>query len=205
MNPLNTVFDFKRLLGLRFSDPAVQSLAATWPFRVVRGEDDEPLVEVTCRGDLLRLSPVQLTGMFLGHLRTLAELHLRGPISRAVVTVPCSGSPRLRAAISDACCIARLAPVIESHYSSSAATRHYAALQAVRNRGSGQAVSLLEPRLVVLVDIGASGCEIIVADFCEDFAGVDHGAIEVLSHAHSTGFGGSQVDAALMEVRVYVT
>ncbi|GLU18785.1 hypothetical protein SLE2022_350680 [Rubroshorea leprosula] len=51
MNPTNTVFNAKRLIGRRFSDPSVQSDMKLWPFKVVAGAADKPMIAVTYKGE----------------------------------------------------------------------------------------------------------------------------------------------------------
>merc|ERR1719284_1204944 len=41
-NPLNTVFDAKRLIGRKFNDKSVQKDMKLWPFKVIAGQDDKP-------------------------------------------------------------------------------------------------------------------------------------------------------------------
>jgi heat shock 70kDa protein 1/2/6/8 len=51
MNPRNTVFDAKRLIGRRFDDPSVQSDMTHWPFTVKPGPAAKPLIEVEFKGE----------------------------------------------------------------------------------------------------------------------------------------------------------
>ena len=47
MNPINTIFDAKRLIGREFADPAVQKDMKTWPFKIIKGPNNKPQIEVT--------------------------------------------------------------------------------------------------------------------------------------------------------------
>ena len=50
MNVRNTVFDAKRLIGRRFSDPAIQDDMKHWSFTVVDGGNDKPIIQVEYKG-----------------------------------------------------------------------------------------------------------------------------------------------------------
>src|SRR6056300_652898 len=50
MNPENTVFDAKRLIGLKVSDPKVQNDIKDWSYKVVSGKSDKATIEVEFKG-----------------------------------------------------------------------------------------------------------------------------------------------------------
>lgn len=63
LNPTNTVFDSKRMIGRKFSDPIVQSDIKHWPFKVIQGDSDKPQIEVQWKGQTKQFYPeeTQLT------------------------------------------------------------------------------------------------------------------------------------------------
>ena len=65
LNPENTVFDAKRLIGRKFSDESVQSDIQHWPFTVVAGDKDKPMIEVFFKHQLKRLAPEEISAAVL--------------------------------------------------------------------------------------------------------------------------------------------
>ena len=63
MNPRNTVFDAKRLIGRAFSDPIAQSDIKLWPFKVIAGPGDKPKIEVTYQGEQKTFHPEEISSM----------------------------------------------------------------------------------------------------------------------------------------------
>ena len=88
MNPENTVFDAKRLLGRRFTDPEVQANMRHWPFQVVPGASDKPLIEVSFGGERRQFAPQEISAMVLTKMKETAEAYLGGEVKNAVITVP---------------------------------------------------------------------------------------------------------------------
>ncbi|OOY64025.1 Hsp70 family protein, partial [Solemya velum gill symbiont] len=64
MNPQNTVFDAKRLIGRKFEDTFVQNDMKHWPFKVVNNAG-KPKVEVEVKGERRILSPEEISSMVL--------------------------------------------------------------------------------------------------------------------------------------------
>jgi L1 cell adhesion molecule like protein len=87
-DPANTVFDAKRLIGRRFSDAVVQADMKHWPFKVVRGEHDAPLIQVTHGGVVQVMSPEEVSSIVLRTMKNIAEAYLGCPVTKAVITVP---------------------------------------------------------------------------------------------------------------------
>lgn len=107
MNPKNTVFDAKRLIGRKYSDESVQNDRKHWPFKVVpKGE--KPLIQVEYKGEVIRFNPEQISSMVLGRMKEVAESYLGQPVTDAVVTVPAYFNDSQKQATKDAGTIAGL-------------------------------------------------------------------------------------------------
>lgn len=102
MNPTNTVFDAKRLIGRRFSDPSVQSDMKLWPFKVIPGPADKPMIVVNHKGEEKQFSAEEVSSMVLTKMKEIAEAYLGTTIKNAVVTVPAYFNDSQRQATKDA-------------------------------------------------------------------------------------------------------
>ena len=102
MNPKNTVFDAKRLIGRKFSDPKVQEDIRGWSFKVVPGAADKPSVEIDFKGETKRFEPEEISSMVLVKMKETAEMYIGADIKDAVVTVPAYFNDSQRQATKDA-------------------------------------------------------------------------------------------------------
>ena len=108
MNPTNTVFDAKRLIGRKYSDKTVQSDIKLWPFKVKSGVSEKPLICVNYKEEEKEFSPEELSSMVLIKMKEIAEAYLGRSVANAVITVPAYFNDAQRQATKDAGAIAGL-------------------------------------------------------------------------------------------------
>ncbi|XP_017408932.1 heat shock 70 kDa protein 4-like [Vigna angularis] len=101
-NPENTIFDAKRLIGRKYSDPLVQKDKMLWPFKVVAGVNDKPMIYLKYKGQEKSLCAEEISSMVLSKMRDIAEAYLEKPVKNAVVTVPAYFNDSQRKATMDA-------------------------------------------------------------------------------------------------------
>merc|ERR1719222_865809 len=82
-NPANTVFDAKRLIGRKFSDKAVQDDLKLWPFKVVSGPAEKPLISVKYMGEEKKFQSEEISSMVLIKMKEIAETYLGKPVKNA--------------------------------------------------------------------------------------------------------------------------
>lgn len=108
MNPTNTVFDAKRLIGRKFSDQVVQEDMKHWPFKVIQKDGDKPYIQVQYLGETKTFAPEEISAMVLLKMKETAEAYLGCKVESAVVTVPAYFNDSQRQATKDAGMIAGL-------------------------------------------------------------------------------------------------
>ena len=178
MNPKNTVFDAKRLIGRNFSDATVQSDIKHWPFDVV-SDRDKPLIQVCHKNETKQFTPEQISSMILTEMKTTAEAYLGHPVTDAVVTVAAYFNDAQRQATKDAGIIAGL-NVLRIINEPTAAAIAYG----LDKRKSGEFN-------VLVFDLGGGTFDVSLLN-------IDEGVFEVLATAGDTHLGGEDFDNRLV-------
>jgi L1 cell adhesion molecule like protein len=180
MNPRNTVFDIKRLIGRRFDDPTVKKDVESWPFKVV-DQDGSPMVEVEYLGENKIFSPQEISSMVLTKMKEVAEVKLGKKVSKAVITVPAYFNDNQRQSTKDAGAIAGL-NVLRIINEPTAAAIAY---------GLGAGKSNKE-RNVLIYDLGGGTFDVSLLN-------IQGGVFTVKATAGDTHLGGQDFDTNLLE------
>jgi molecular chaperone DnaK (HSP70) len=180
-NPSNTVFDIKRLIGRKFSDPTVQSDIKLFPFKCVSGPDNKPLVEVEVGSDgTKRFAAEEVSAMILRKMKETAETYLGEPVTHAVVTVPAYFNDAQRQATKDAGAIAGLVVERVLNEPTAAAIAY------------GLDKSSKKEENVLVFDLGGGTFDVTLLT-------IDNGVFEVKATAGDTHLGGEDFDQRLMD------
>ena len=182
MNPINTVFDAKRLIGRKFQDSAVQEDIKHWPFKVKAGADQKPMIEVQYKGETKDFQPEQISSMILVKMKETAEAFLGKDVKNAVVTVPAYFNDSQRQATKDAGVIAGL-NVLRIINEPTAAAIAYG-LDKKTSGGTAE-------RNVMIFDLGGGTFDVSLLT-------IEEGIFEVKATAGDTHLGGEDFDNRLV-------
>ncbi|KAJ6439633.1 molecular chaperone DnaK [Purpureocillium lavendulum] len=178
MNPHNTVFDAKRLIGRKFSDAEVQADMKHFPFKVV-DKAGKPAIEVEFKGEQKTFTPEEISSMVLTKMRETAESYLGTTVTNAVVTVPAYFNDSQRQATKDAGLIAGL-NVLRIINEPTAAAIAYGLDKKVEGE-----------RNVLIFDLGGGTFDVSLLT-------IEEGIFEVKSTAGDTHLGGEDFDNRLV-------
>jgi len=179
-NPKNTIFDAKRLIGRKFSDPIVKADMKLWPFEVKAGSGGRPVIEVEFKGETRQFFPEEVSSMVLSKMKETAEAYIGEVVKDAVVTVPAYFNDSQRQATKDAGRIAEL-NVLRIINEPTAAAIAYGLDKADQ-----------EEQNVLIFDLGGGTFDVSLLT-------IDEGVFEVMATAGDTHLGGEDFDNALVE------
>lgn len=174
MNPLNTVFDAKRLIGRRYNDSTVAADKKHWPFDVIE-VDGRPKIQVEFKGEKKSFYPEEVSSMVLNKMKETAEAYLGKAVTDAVVTVPAYFNDSQRQATKDAGTISGL-NVLRIINEPTAAAIAYGLDKKVGNE-----------RNVLIFDLGGGTFDVSILT-------IEDGIFEVKSTSGDTHLGGEDFD-----------
>ncbi|KAL3911176.1 MAG: hypothetical protein SGILL_007385 [Bacillariaceae sp.] len=178
INPSNTVFDVKRLIGRKFSDKSVQSDKKLVPYGIV-SDKDKPMIEVDVQGKATKFAPEEVSAMILQKMKATAETFLGKDIKHAVVTVPAYFNDAQRQATKDAGTISGMA--VERIINEPTA----AAIAYGMDKTGGESN-------VLVFDLGGGTFDVTLLT-------IDNGVFEVLATNGDTHLGGEDFDQRVMQ------
>jgi len=173
-NPTNTVFEVKRLMGMRFDSPEIKEFEKLSPYKIVAGENGDAWVEIKGK----KYAPSQIAAMILGKLKKDAENYFGEKISDAVITVPAYFNDSQRQATKDAGRIAGL-NVLRIVNEPTAAALAYG-------------LDKKKDGIIAVYDLGGGTFDVSILEIID-------GVFEVKSTNGDTALGGGDFDKRIME------
>jgi len=177
MNPENTIFDAKRLIGRKVSDSSVQSDMKHWPFKIIEKDGGKPYVQVDFKGEEKSFSPEEISAMILVKMKEIAEAYLGSDVTDAVITVPAYFNDGQRQATKDAGAIAGLNVLRIINEPTAAAIAYGLDKKA---KGDGE-------QNILIFDLGGGTFDVSILT-------IDDGIFEVKATAGDTHLGGEDFD-----------
>ncbi|ELR12960.1 DnaK family protein [Acanthamoeba castellanii str. Neff] len=178
LNPENTVFDVKRLIGRKFADEEVQADAKLLPYKVIN-RNGVPYIGVEFKREAMEFAPEELSAMVLGKMKEIAEAYLGQPVKNAVITVPAYFRDAQRRATRDAGAIAGLNVVRVVNEPTAAAIAYGL------NEVTGE-------KTVLVYDLGGGTFDVSLLE-------IDDGVFEVVATSGDTHLGGEDFDQRVMQ------
>tara|TARA_B100001287_G_C22678546_1_gene529040 strand:+ start:429 stop:2354 length:1926 start_codon:yes stop_codon:yes gene_type:complete len=179
-NPQNTVYDAKRLIGMKYNDSKVQSDLKHLTYTVKPDRGDKPVIHVSFKGEQKQFKPEEISSMVLTKMKETAESYLGHDVKNAVITVPAYFNDAQRQATKDAGIIAGLDVKRIINEPTAAAIAY-----GLDKKGKGE-------RNILIYDLGGGTFDVSLLT-------IDDGIFEVKATAGDTHLGGEDLDRRLME------
>ena len=181
INPTNTIFDAKRLIGRKFEDATVQADMKHWPFTVVDAAGGKPKLQVEYQNETKSFTPEEISAMVLTKMKETAEAYLGCDVKDAVVTVPAYFNDSQRQATKDAGVICGL-NVLRIINEPTAAAIAYGL---DKKKGAAECN-------VLIFDLGGGTFDVSILT-------IEEGIFEVKSTAGDTHLGGEDFDNRMVD------
>jgi len=181
MNPTNTIFDAKRLIGRKFTDATVQADMKHWPFQVVE-IDGRPKIEVEYKNETKSFFAEEISSMVLNKMKETAEAYLGHDVKDAVVTVPAYFNDSQRQATKDAGVISGLNVLRIINEPTAAAIAYGLDKKKCEGKESN----------VLIFDLGGGTFDVSILT-------IEDGIFEVKSTAGDTHLGGEDFDNRMVD------
>ncbi|CAN7995198.1 unnamed protein product [Ixodes hexagonus] len=180
LNPENTVFGSKRLVGRTYDDPKLQDDLKHLPFTIIN-DKNAPKIKVMYKGEEKIFNPEEISAMILTKMREVAEAYVGKKIELACVTVPAYFNDSQRQATKDAATIAGLqVPKIVNEPTAAALA------YGLDKVTSGE-------KKVLIVDLGGGTFDVSLLNI------KDSQTFDVLATAGDTHLGGEDFDSRLVD------
>jgi heat shock protein 5 len=185
INPENTVYDVKRLIGRQYSDTCVQEDKKLVPFEIISDKLGNPRIRIHQDGNERVMSPEEISGLVLAKMKSTAEAYLGREVTRAVVTVPAYFTQAQREATKDAGRIAGLTVERIINEPTAAAMAY----------GLNQETDV-EDKNVLVFDLGGGTFDVTLLN-------LDEGIFDVLASEGDTHLGGEDFDQRVMKYFIH--
>lgn len=179
-NPTNTVYDAKRLIGLKYNDTKVQSDVKHFTYNVKPDLNDKPIIHVSHKGESKQFKPEEISSMILVKMKETAEAFLGHSVTSAVITVPAYFNDAQRQATKDAGIIAGL-EVKRIINEPTAAAIAYGLDKQVKGEKN-----------ILIYDLGGGTFDVSLLT-------IDDGIFEVKATAGDTHLGGEDLDRRIVQ------
>ncbi|KAM5572746.1 heat shock cognate 70 kDa protein-like [Rosa sericea] len=176
MNPINTVFDAKRLIGRRFNDASLKSDMRFWPFKVCDVEN-KPMIVVNYKNEEKQFTAEEISSMVLVKMREIAVAYIGLNVNNVVITVPAYFNDLQRKATKDAGLIAGMNVMRILNEPTAAAIAY----------GLDRKESIVDGKNVLIFDLGGGTFDVSLLR-------IEEGVFEVKATAGDTHLGGEDFD-----------
>ncbi|RLC72873.1 MAG: molecular chaperone DnaK, partial [Chloroflexi bacterium] len=176
VNPDNTVFSIKRMMGRRYDEPEVEKAREILPYKIVSGPSGDAQVSIPQTGK--NYTPQEISAMILRKLKEDAEAYLGETVTQAVITVPAYFNDSQRQATKDAGQIAGL-EVLRIINEPTASSLAYG-------------LNKKTDETILVFDLGGGTFDVSILD-------VGEGVVEVQSTSGDTFLGGDDWDQRITD------